>query len=80
MPTRDLFPKAAMTGMLGTVLWCQLPSSLFQSPQQRAAIEASASYGGCDELRSQGKAPLRAGEPGYRSDMDGDGLACEPIR
>ena len=29
---------------------------------------------------SMGKAPLYAGQPGYREDMDGDGdgIACEP--
>ena len=34
----------------------------------------------CDAARAAGLAPLRAGEPGYRSelDRDGDGVACEP--
>ncbi len=37
-------------------------------------------YSGCNAVRAAGKAPLRYGEPGYRSDMDGDGdgVACEP--
>lgn len=36
----------------------------------------------CSEARAAGVAPLYAGEPGYRSDMDGDddGIACEPYR
>ena len=47
-----------------------------------AAVEQSVHYSGCDEVRAAGKAPLHAGQPGYREDMDGDGdgLACEPIR
>jgi hypothetical protein len=45
-------------------------------------VEQSVHYAGCNEVRAAGKAPLHAGEPGYRSDMDGDGdgIACEPIR
>ncbi|RYG85278.1 MAG: excalibur calcium-binding domain-containing protein [Alphaproteobacteria bacterium] len=37
-------------------------------------------YRNCDAARAAGVAPLRAGEPGYRSelDRDGDGVACEP--
>jgi Excalibur calcium-binding domain. len=44
--------------------------------------EQSVHYSGCNEVRSLGKAPLNAGEPGYRPEMDGDGdgIACEPIR
>jgi hypothetical protein len=52
------------------------------SGSERARIEGSVTYGGCNEVRALGKAPLRAGEPGYRETMDGDGdgIACEPIR
>lgn len=37
-------------------------------------------YRYCSHARAAGAAPLHAGEPGYRSelDRDGDGLACEP--
>jgi hypothetical protein len=36
-------------------------------------------YKNCDAARAAGAAPLRKGEPGYRSklDRDGDGVACE---
>ncbi|MBE1485869.1 excalibur calcium-binding domain-containing protein [Plantactinospora soyae] len=36
-------------------------------------------YGSCTAVRNAGKAPLRKGQPGYRSalDRDGDGRACE---
>lgn len=38
-----------------------------------------AHYDNCDEARAAGAAPLYAGEPGYRGDLDadGDGVACE---
>jgi hypothetical protein len=47
--------------------------------EQRLQTEMSASYSGCREVRSAGKAPLLRGEPGYRTWMDGDddGIACE---
>ena len=36
-------------------------------------------YANCAAVRSAGKAPLHSGDPGYRSELDGDddGLACE---
>ncbi len=39
-------------------------------------------WGGCDDARAAGTAPIYAGEPGYREQMDGDGdgVACEPYR
>jgi hypothetical protein len=48
----------------------------------RRAIEQSAMYSGCKDVRALGKAPLYAGPPGYRveRDADGDGVACEPVR
>jgi hypothetical protein len=38
-------------------------------------------FNGCNEVRARGLAPLRRGEPGYGTHMDGDGdgLACEPL-
>lgn len=46
------------------------------------ADQASVHYAGCNEVRALGKAPLYAGQPGYRIGMDGDrdGIACEPHR
>lgn len=43
-------------------------------------VEQSVSYGSCKAAWAAGAAPLYAGQPGYRSDMDGDGdgVACEP--
>jgi hypothetical protein len=47
-----------------------------------ASSDTSVHYSGCNEVRAAGKAPLHSGDPGYRTDMDGDGdrIACEPIR
>ena len=38
-------------------------------------------WGGCNSARAAGTAPIYYGEPGYRSEMDGDGdgVACEPV-
>lgn len=51
-------------------------------PAASAAPDRSVYYSGCNEVRALGKAPLYAGQPGYRPEMDGDGdgIACEPHR
>lgn len=51
------------------------------SPDASYAV-SSAYYAQCSEARAAGVAPIRAGQPGYRSglDADGDGVACEPYR
>ena len=38
------------------------------------------SFANCGEVRAAGKAPLMAGRPGYRHELDpdGTGLACMP--
>jgi hypothetical protein len=50
------------------------------TPVASAAQDQSVTYSGCNEVRAAGKAPLHAGQPGYRPDMDGDddGIGCEP--
>jgi hypothetical protein len=39
-------------------------------------------WGGCNDARAAGTAPIYSSEPGYRIDMDGDGdgIACENPR
>jgi hypothetical protein len=56
-----------------------LINSLTMSAAERARIERSVTYSGCREVGRLGKAPLYAGQPGYREKMDGDGdgIACE---
>jgi len=48
--------------------------------QWTAEADDGVYYDGCNEVRAAGKAPLLAGQPGYRAEMDGDGdgVACEP--
>lgn len=46
------------------------------------APQAGDYWARCDAARAAGAAPIYRGEPGYRSEMDGDsdGIACEPYR
>ena len=57
--------------------------SLSEAPLlgRRRLPQAGDHWGGCNSARAAGSAPIFAGEPGYRSEMDGDGdgVACEPI-
>lgn len=48
-------------------------------PQPEPAPPAAAYYANCAAVRAAGAAPLYAGQPGYRSALDGDkdGVACE---
>jgi len=82
MRAKEILVSAVMLGGIGGYAWLSLPPALTQSNAERAQIEQSAYYSGCGEVRAAGKAPLYAGQPGYRSEMDGDGdgIACEPYR
>lgn len=48
-------------------------------PVPAAPAPAAVYYANCAAARAAGAAPLRAGQPGYREQMDGDrdGVACE---
>ncbi|MEU4741108.1 excalibur calcium-binding domain-containing protein, partial [Actinosynnema sp. NPDC023658] len=52
------------------------PQPVQPAPQPEAP---AAYYANCDAVRAAGKAPLYAGQPGYRAalDRDKDGVACE---
>ena len=82
MRAKELLSAAVILGGLGGYAWSSLPPAAFQSSEESARIEQSVTYAGCNEVRAAGKAPLYAGQPGYRATMDGDGdgIACEPIR
>lgn len=58
------------------------PTSLTTSAEREHAPPTRAFYRNCDAARAAGVAPIHAGEPGYREEMDGDsdGIACEPYR
>ena len=72
-----LFLAVTESGRIGAAF-----SSLSKSPEQIASIEASVYYAGCNDARAASAAPIYAGQPGYREEMDGDGdgIACEPFR
>ena len=82
MRAKDIALPAVMLGLAAGYGYTQLPPAAFQSSDQRVRIEQSVYYSGCNAVRDAGKAPLLAGQPGYRPDMDGDadGIACEPVR
>lgn len=82
MGAKEILAGAAILGGIGGYAWSSLPPAAFQSAEERQAVERSVHYSGCNGVRAAGKAPIRAGEPGYRNDMDGDGdgIACEPVR
>jgi hypothetical protein len=58
------------------------PSSIVPSPSGANFKPAYVHYTNCADARQAGAAPIYAGEPGYRPEMDGDsdGIACEPYR
>ena len=76
----QLLATAGFAGIAAGTLWASLPPAALMSPDEAARVEASVTYAGCNDVRALGKAPLYAGQPGYRADMDGDGdgIACEP--
>ena len=57
-------------------------ASTTSTPEENAARERTVYYRGCNDARAAGAAPIYAGQPGYRREMDGDndGIACEPYR
>lgn len=70
-------------GGLSLPAQAEMVQTFAQQPQSFARRpESSAYYRNCDAARRAGAAPLYAGEPSYRSelDRDNDGIACEPYR
>lgn len=55
------------------------PTTKTSAPVQRAVAPAAAYYANCSAVKAAGKAPIKKGQPGYRSalDRDGDGTACD---
>lgn len=83
---------AAILGVGGSYVWSHFshPSAaqainsqpmVSAKPGQSAhEIEQTAYYADCDAVRAAGKAPLWAGQPGFRAELDptGTGMACPP--
>lgn len=55
------------------------PVPAYEPPDPTTAGGGSAYYPNCKAAKAAGAAPMRRGEPGYRSglDGDGDGIACD---
>ena len=55
------------------------PSAGSGSESAEPNADGNAGFGSCDEARAAGAAPVRRGDPGYSThlDGDGDGVACE---
>jgi hypothetical protein len=75
----------AAVGLLAAVADESGPSAPDQASLSSAArgiAQRSVYYPYCDAARAAGAAPILAGQPGYRPelDRDGDGIACEPYR
>ena len=79
MNVKTLLGSAIALGAVIGTTWASVPL-MMQTPEERARIEQSVTYPGCNQVRKEGRAPLYRGQPGYRETMDGDGdgVACEP--
>ena len=55
------------------------PAPVAQATTQPAVNNQDVYYKNCTAARAAGAAPIRSGQPGYRSGLDGDkdGIACE---
>ena len=71
-----VFNTEKMLGALQSVVNASLNLGRQSTPPARAY------YPNCDAARAAGVAPIYAGEPGYREELDADddGIACEPYR
>jgi endonuclease YncB( thermonuclease family) len=58
------------------------PPAMREQAQPRRNPNQSVYFANCRAAIAAGAAPLHRGQPGYRSQMDGDndGVACEPFR
>ena len=65
-------------------IWVWTSGSVNTASSVAAPARSSSSvyYSGCQAARAAGAAPIYAGQPGYREELDGDGdgIACEPHR
>jgi hypothetical protein len=85
---RSIFEVIIGVLFLGLIAWQAAPqitsswTRARSSAEEIQSVQASAYYPNCDAARATGAAPIYAGQPGYREEMDGDldGVACEPYR
>jgi hypothetical protein len=68
--------------LLGLVLLADDPDVLWQGPRKGLmVVSGGIGYINCVHVRLVGAAPLKKGDKGYTRalDVDGDGVACEPL-
>ncbi len=67
-------------GGMDALLSAGRPLAVSAGLMRARAPQEGDNWSGCNAARAAGTAPIYAGEPGFRSDMDGDsdGIACEP--
>ncbi len=82
MRVKEIVITVGLIGAAAVTAWQSSTPAPLMSTGEGQRVETSVNYAGCHELRASGKAPLYAGQPGYREGMDGDhdGIACEPNR
>ncbi len=80
MSMKEILITVGLVGAAAVTAWQSTTPATLTSTEEAQRIETSVYYAGCHEVRDLGKAPLYAGQPGYREGMDGDhdGIACEP--
>jgi len=71
---------AAVAAFGGTWLMIGDPAAAPASPAMTLAKGPTPEILSCEDAQKKGLAPMYAGTPGYRADLDpdGDGLACPP--
>jgi Excalibur calcium-binding domain len=78
--TARLFGIASLIGAVAGTGSALIPAASLEAA--KSSLTDMAYYPNCSAARAAGAAPIRLGEPGFRSklDADGDGIACEPYR
>ncbi|WP_344698624.1 excalibur calcium-binding domain-containing protein [Sphingomonas limnosediminicola] len=86
-----LLLSAILLGLVGGYSWSKWsgavpvqptsPSAVSKPSETAEELESSVYYADCDAARAAGSAPVMAGRPGYRAELDpdGDGVGCVPI-
>ena len=87
MRAKEIVLSALVLGLAAGYVWSAMPpanagpvsANANPAPTQEQ-VERAVYYPNCATARAAGHAPILAGQPGYREelDADGDGIACEP--
>lgn len=90
MRVKEILLSALTLGLAAGYAWSAMPPATAEPAVQNADVPKptpedvvhSAYYPNCRAAWDDGHAPIFRGQPGYRSELDGDGdgIACEPIR